>query len=161
MRLFCLFLFSTLLCGVSACQNEPKAVPPASKKMDPLTAGLLDKSIIRIWPAELDSLRKVDPNLPLVDVRTDIEFNHAHILRAMNCAVSDADFEQRIIKLDREMPVIIYDDQSQRSLEAAVKMRALGFKRIYELSGGVFTWARDGRVMISTQSKADPATILR
>ncbi len=143
---FCLF----------ACQGSSPA-----PKMTGLAGGLQDSTIIRLWPREIDSLLKTDPNIPFIDVRSELEFTTSHVYRAMSCDVSSPDFSQRILKLGVGTPVILYDTDSSRSLKAAEKMRQLGFKRIYEVCGGIFSWARDGKTLVSGESRIDSSTILK
>lgn len=129
--------------------------------MTGLAGALQDSSIIRIWPLEVDSLLKINPNTPIIDVRTELEFRTSHIFRSMNCDVNAPDFNQRILRLGVENPVIVYDEDSSRSLKAAEKMQLLGFKRTYELAGGIFSWARAGRTLVTGDSKIDSTTILK
>lgn len=156
MRTFLIAAFAATF-SFSFCQNPPAPKPTTSV----LISGLQDGSISRIWPSELDSLKAANPNIPIVDVRTEIEFHAGHIYRSISCDVTLPEFSGRIVKLGLESPVIIYDDESKRSLEAAEKMRQLGFKKTYELSGGIFSWAAASKVLIATSSKADSATILK
>ncbi len=142
---FCLF----------SCQEQP------ASKMTGMAGAIQDSTIVRIWPREVDSLLKTNPNIPFIDVRTEEEFKVSHAFRAMSCDVDAPDFAQRIVKLSVEMPVILYDTDSTRSLKAAEKMRQLGFKRIYEICGGMFSWARDGKTFVSGDSKIDSSTILK
>lgn len=140
-----------------SCQDKPAPVA----KMTGLAGGLQDSSIVRLWPSEVDSLKKSDPNIPIVDVRSETEFMESHIYRSINCDVDSPDFAQRIVKLGREYPVILYDVDSSRSLKAAEIMKQLGFKRTYEIAGGIFSWAREGKTLVSGPSKIDSSTVLR
>lgn len=150
-------LFAAFTAGfyLLSCQNPPPA------KMTGLAGGLQDSTIMRVWPKEVDSLLKTNPNMPFIDVRSELEFRTSHIFRSMNCDVKAPDFSQRIIRLGLETPVIVYDEDSSLSLEAAEKMRQLGFKRIYELAGGIYSWARDGKTLVSGTSNIDSSTILK
>jgi rhodanese-related sulfurtransferase len=139
-----------------SCDNKA-----SSAKMTGLAGSMQDSTLIRLWPREIDSLLKTNPNIPFIDVRSEMEFQAAHIYRSMNCSFDAPDFAQRIIKLDVNAPVILYDNDSSVSLKAAETMRQLGFKRIYELCGGLFSWARDGKTMVSGESKIDSSTILK
>jgi len=139
-----------------SCDNKAPAA-----KMTGLAGGLQDSTIVRLWPSEIDSLLKTNPNIPFIDVRTELEFRTAHIFRSINCYANAPDFAQRIKRLDVNAPVIIYDSESSLSLQAAEQMRQLGFKRVYELCGGLFSWARDGKTLVSGDSKIDSSTILK
>jgi Rhodanese-related sulfurtransferase len=151
-------LFASLaaLVGLSACQNNS-----SSSSATGVAASIQDSIVIRVWPAEVDSLRKIDPNMPMIDVRTELEFQTSHIYRAINCDHNAPDFAQRIVKLGTNTPVIVYDMSGVQSLVAAEKMRSLGFKRVYELAGGISKWVADGRTLVSGESKMDASTILR
>lgn len=152
-------IFSALTATIYlfSCQNQQPSVP----KMTGLAGALQDSSIIRIWPAEVDSLLKINPNIPIIDVRSELEFRTSHIFRSMSCDVNAPDFAQRILRLGIENPVILYDEDSSRSLKASEKMKALGFKRTYELAGGIFSWARVGKTLVSGKSNIDSSTILK
>lgn len=152
-KLFFVASFATFY--LFSCQNQP--VP----KMTGLAGNLQDSSIVRIWPLELDSLKKINPNIPIIDVRTELQFRTSHIFRSINCSVDAPDFSQRIMRLGVENPVVVYDEDSSLSLIAAQKMTKLGFKRVYELAGGIFSWAREGKTLVSGTSNIDSSTILK
>lgn len=141
---------------IFSCQNNP-----APQKMTGLAGSLQDSTIIRVWPKEIDSLKRLDPNIPVVDVRTELEFRTSHIFRSINCDVSAPDFDRRILQLNRQAPVIVYDMSSTVSLEAAEKMKQLGFVRIYEMAGGIYSWARDGKTLVAGESGIDSNMILK
>lgn len=157
MRTLLISAFVAVLYLIS-CQNQPA---PATQKMTGLAGGLQDSTIIRVWPHEIDSLRKIDPNIPFIDVRSETEFRNAHIYKAMNCDMSSPDFSKRILRLSVESPVILYDTDSSLSLKAAETMKELGFKRIYEMAGGIYSWAREGKTLVTGESKIDSSIILR
>ncbi|MFN0214506.1 MAG: rhodanese-like domain-containing protein [Saprospiraceae bacterium] len=129
--------------------------------MTGLAGGLQDSTIIRIWPNEMDSLLKMNPNIPIIDVRPEAEFRSSHLFRSMSCDFNSPDFSQRIMRLSVETPVIVYDMNSSISLQAAERMKGLGFKRIYEIAGGIFSLARDGKPLVAGESKIDSSTILK
>jgi len=154
MRTIFFSAFAAAFCFLS-CQDKP--VP----KMTGLAGSLQDSTIIRVWAKEVDSLWRIDPNIPIVDVRSEQQFRICHIFRAMNCDVNAPDFAQRILRLSVQSPVIVYDLDSSLSLKAAEKMKELGFKRIYELAGGVYGWSSAGKTLVSGGSKIDSSAILK
>jgi rhodanese-related sulfurtransferase len=46
----------------------------------------------------------------------------------------------RISKLDKEQPFLIYCAAGGRSAKAGALMQSLGFKKVYELKGGYRNW---------------------
>ncbi len=143
-----------------SCQEKPA---PKMTEMDEdiLEEILKESTIIHISPKELDSLRRIDPNIPVIDVRPEADFLISHIFRAMNCFENSPDFEKRILQLSTQSPVIIYDMNSSLSLLAANKMKRLGFMQIYELEGGLARCIKEGKVLVSGKSNIDSNTILK
>lgn len=129
--------------------------------MTGLAGSMQDSTVVRLWPKEIDSLLRTNPNIPFIDVRSEIEFRTSHIYRSINCPFFADNFEQRIRRLDPNAPLILYDTDSSVSMQVADKLRLLGFKRIYELCGGLFSWARDGKTIVSGDSGIDSSTILK
>ncbi len=91
-------------------------------------------------PAEFAAKIKQLPNAPLVDVRTPGEFAQGHLKNARNIDIRSEDFDQQIAKLDKSKPVFVYCMSGGRSSAAAGAMRSVGFKEVYELSGGIMKW---------------------
>ncbi len=80
------------------------------------------------------------PTAPVVDVRTPEEFGNGHLRNAKNIDWNGSNFEAGISPLNKENPVFVYCLSGGRSHSAAEKMRALGFKTVYELDGGIMKW---------------------
>lgn len=76
----------------------------------------------------------------LLDVRTPGEFNAGHIKNADNIDFTGSDFREKVAKLDREKPVLIYCHSGNRSGKASLILKELGFKEIYDLQGGYSNW---------------------
>ena len=83
---------------------------------------------------------KSTQNPQLIDVRTATEFGAGHMVSAKNMMVSDADFQQQIIKLDKTQPVFIYCQTGERSKKTAEILALFGFNQIFELEGGFAQW---------------------
>jgi rhodanese-related sulfurtransferase len=76
----------------------------------------------------------------LLDVRTPSEFNNGHIKGAENIDFTGSDFKEKVAKLDREKPVLIYCHSGNRSGKASLILKELGFKEVYDLQGGYSNW---------------------
>lgn len=80
------------------------------------------------------------PQAPIIDVRSPEEFSGGHLPNALNIDWNGNDFEQQIAVLDKSKAVLVYCLSGGRSGSAAAKMRADGFKEVYELEGGMMKW---------------------
>lgn len=76
----------------------------------------------------------------LLDVRTPGEFNAGHIKTADNIDFTGSDFREKVAKLDREKPILIYCHSGNRSGKASLILKELGFKEVYDLQGGYSNW---------------------
>jgi rhodanese-related sulfurtransferase len=76
----------------------------------------------------------------LLDVRTLSEFNSGHVKGAENIDFTGSDFREKVAKLDREKPVLIYCHSGNRSGKASMILKELGFKEVYDLKGGFSNW---------------------
>lgn len=87
-------------------------------------------------------------DVQLVDVRTPDEFAVDHIENAQNIDFKSPTFEEDITKLDKDKPVVLYCKSGGRSAKCVKKLEEAGFKKIYDLEGGISKWkyATDNKV---------------
>jgi rhodanese-related sulfurtransferase len=78
----------------------------------------------------------------LVDVRTSGEYAQGHLANAVLIDIYSSDFKSRVSKLDKSKPVFVYCKAGSRSSSAVDVFTDLGFKEIYDLSGGISAWQR-------------------
>jgi len=84
----------------------------------------------------------------LLDVRTPAEYGSGHIAGAIELDYYAKDFKARANKLDKTKPVFVYCASGVRSNTAVGVLKDLGFKEIYDLRGGVRSWAQSGKAII-------------
>ena len=80
------------------------------------------------------------PDSPIIDVRTPGEFSQGHLQNAINYDISQSGFENQITSLDKSKPVLVYCLTGSRSTYAVRYMQSIGFKKVYELNGGMMKW---------------------
>jgi len=97
------------------------------------------KGVIKnIEPKELSAT--LNNNIQLVDVRTPNEFKSGHIKGSVNMNYYDQDFSTQIGKLDKSKPIYVYCRSGVRSKYSSEILKKLGFKKIYNLKGGILNW---------------------
>ncbi len=79
---------------------------------------------------------KATKDAQLLDVRTPQEWQAGRIASSNCMNFNDADFKQKIEKLDKNKPVFVYCAAGGRSGKATPLLQAAGFKYIYNLTGG-------------------------
>jgi rhodanese-related sulfurtransferase len=118
--LFICFIFLLLI--LLSCKGQP------AKNYESINALTFHKKI--------DSIQ----NVQLIDVRTPLEYNNQHLENSLNIDWNGETFEEEIRKLDKKNPVFVYCMKGGRSRKASKRLHDLGFKKVYELDGGVISW---------------------
>jgi monothiol glutaredoxin len=90
-------------------------------------------------PAELKA--RLEAGLKeLYDVRPPDERARAHIAQSKPLDQAALD---HLESLDRATPIVFYCHHGQRSRAAAQQFIGLGFREVYNLSGGIDAWSRE------------------
>jgi thioredoxin 1 len=108
-------------------------------------------------PAEFSKKLSETPDAQLIDVRTPGEVAGGFIDHAVNIDYNGSDFEGQISKLDKAKPVFVYCLSGGRSGSAASDMRAMGFKEVFELEGGIMQWNNANLPLVTSNSKPKDA----
>lgn len=87
-------------------------------------------------PQEFITKVKTTKNAQLLDVRTPEEWANGKVASSTCINFMDADFKQKVNKLDKNKPVFVYCAVGGRSSKASKILLESGFKQIYNLSGG-------------------------
>ena len=85
----------------------------------------------------------------VIDVRTPDEFAAGHIANAINIDVEGGNFDAGIADLDKAATYAVYCHSGRRSLIAANTMADAGFTSIYNLDGGIISWADSGNQLVT------------
>lgn len=76
----------------------------------------------------------------LLDVRTPEEIKESAIEGHIALNIMDPSFTMKIDELDREKSYFVYCRSGNRSGQACRYMLAQGFKKLYNLEGGMMAW---------------------
>ncbi len=89
-------------------------------------------------PEELLRRQQSGDPFELIDVRTPEERETASI---EGSTLLTAEEDARIDQLDKDVPLVFFCHHGNRSLKAAQNFLARGFRRVYNLRGGIDAWA--------------------
>lgn len=95
-----------------------------------------------------------NPKAPIIDVRTPQEFSEGHLANAININWNGSNFKQEIEKFDKKSPILVYCLSGGRSSSAANSMKAMGFKEVYEMQGGIMKWRASKLPEVKNEVKA-------
>lgn len=95
----------------------------------------------RLSPAALAEMLAADGAPTLIDVRTSEEREIARI--EGDAGLLDPAMEHAILAVDRSTALAFYCHHGVRSLLAAEHFRGLGFRKVYNLDGGIDAWSRE------------------
>lgn len=94
---------------------------------------------------EYQALMADTKKLQLVDVRTPEEFEAGHITDAVMIDFKSADFREQVKALKKRKPVAVYCKSGNRSGQAFAILQEMGFRKIYDLEGGITAWIAAGK----------------
>lgn len=123
------FIFLIVLLSLMSCKSQE-----VEQQIENLTLEQLKTEVI-------------GKDVQLVDVRTPKEYQAGHIDDAININIFDKNtFLTQIKELDKEAPIYLYCHIGGRSGKASKILEKLGFKSIYDFSGGWRAWEKDQKI---------------
>ncbi len=111
--------------------------PPYSTAKDVVNyAGYIASNILSgdFKQVNVDKVRElVESNAYIVDVREVREFENGHIKGAKNIPLSE--LRERVNEIPKDIPVYLHCRTGQRSYNATLALKNLGYKNIYNITG--------------------------
>lgn len=133
------FTLSLITLSLS-CQNQSQSQDaPSSSETTVQSAPVLINEVVSV--ERFKSLLAETSDFQLIDVRTPEEYSEGHIQGSLNLNFRAVDFDTQLQQLDKAKPVLLYCQSGGRSGQAAAKMKALAFQKVYDLDGGFGAWA--------------------
>ncbi|GIK21353.1 MAG: rhodanese-like domain-containing protein [Ignavibacteriota bacterium] len=103
----------------------------------------LIKSIKQYSPADAYAKVKKERNVVFLDVRTERERKQSLIKGSYHIPITDLKEKEQELKKFKDAEIICYCQTGNRSLNAASKLRKMGFNAT-NLSGGMVRWNATG-----------------
>lgn len=117
----------------------PLAASEGTNELSPTTGNVTPKEAHSIVSENAGS-----GNFVILDVRTPEEFRSGHIKGALNLDFYSKDFRDKLNKLDKKKTYLTHCRSGRRSARTLEIMRELGFKRAYNMLGGIMGWQKEG-----------------
>jgi phage shock protein E len=96
-------------------------------------------SVRSITPKRAKQMLENDPTVVLIDVRTYEEFLEKRIPGAKLLPLAEINERHLEMMPDKDATYIIYCRSGNRSVEAILLLKELGYKNLYDL-GGIIDW---------------------
>ena len=94
----------------------------------------------------------------ILDVRTPEEVAKGHLKNAKTINIYDKDFEEQVNLLQKDKSVFVYCGSGKRSANAAKILKNSGFKKVYNLLGGITAWNDNGFEVMKPEEILDDNT---
>ncbi len=124
-----------------------------------MTINTSAQTAVNLDAASFNAKIKQITNGQIIDVRTPGEYAQGHILNSINIDISSNDFTQKAAKLDKSKPVFVYCLSGARSSSAMSYLNSVGFKEIYNLTGGMMRWRAANLPETTAVTSSKPASI--
>jgi len=121
-------------------QQKEESVEATSAEANSETVKVVEQQKTLITPQELVALKKAEPEIQIVDVRTPNETAQGIIEGAINIDYNGSDFAEKMQGLDKSKKYVIYCAAGSRSGRAFKLMQKWGFENVIDLQGGMNAW---------------------
>lgn len=98
---------------------------------------------------DLKALMDTETSYALFDVREQGEYNAGQIFSATSLPRRQIEFRLTELVPNPRIPVIVYDEGSERASLAASTITRLGYEKVYVLEGGLPAWQASGYPTVS------------
>lgn len=104
-----------------------------------LPAAICEAAYTQISQEEAARIMAEETGFIVLDVRTQEEYDEAHIPGAVNIANETIGTDEILELPDKDQVLLVYCRSGRRSKEASEKLAALGYTHVLEF-GGIITW---------------------
>ena len=127
-----LFLLAAVICfGMAAIKFCTARMKPNSAVSEPKVDGVIS-------PEDAKTRMEENPDLILLDVRTQEEYDGGHIPGAV-CLPNEMIAADMPFPFGKDAEILVYCQTGHRSADAASKLRKLGFTDVSDI-GGIVDW---------------------
>ncbi len=140
MKSIALFIVMSFFSLFAYAQN-PKGFDKMCKKY-------VEGTVTLAMPSQL----LADTNAIILDARELKEYNVSHISGAIYVGY-DNFVVQKVHAISKDKPVYVYCSIGYRSEKIGEKLKAAGFKNVYNLYGGIFNWKNSGYPVVNNTQK--------
>jgi rhodanese-related sulfurtransferase len=90
----------------------------------------------------------------ILDAREPKEYAVSHLPNALNVGYDKIDFLP-IKNVSKDQSIVVYCSIGYRSEKVSEKLIAMGYKKVYNLYGGIFEWKNQGQKVVNLSGSTD------
>ncbi|MFX1284142.1 MAG: rhodanese-like domain-containing protein [Promethearchaeota archaeon] len=105
-------------------------------------ATISNESYISLTVSKAKELIDNEPDLFILDVRWDNEYQAGHIEGAVNIPYNNITKNKNELPVNKSHPILVYCQSGGRSVIAATTLISLNYTRVYNLLGGFSEWQK-------------------
>jgi len=122
-------------CSYPAAEDQPEPTPEALQTQQPQE----NTEVVRLTAQQAKGRIDSEEGIIIVDVRTQAEYDDAHIPGAILLPVDAIPADAESVIPDKEAVYFIYCRSGNRSATAAALLAEMGYQNIYDF-GGIIDW---------------------
>lgn len=97
---------------------------------------------VNVLVSQAKQMIESNPNLVILDVRSQAEYDSGHLQNATLIPVTD--LARRLYELDKQKDILVYCGSGGRSATASQTLVDNGFPSVYNMLGGITSWKNAG-----------------
>jgi rhodanese-related sulfurtransferase len=90
----------------------------------------------------------------ILDAREPKEYAVSHLSNAVNLGSDKIDFST-IKNVAKDQAIVVYCSIGYRSEKVSEKLMAMGFKKVYNLYGGIFEWKNQSQKVVNSSGETN------
>ncbi len=122
------------------------------KGFDSMCKGYIEGTVPLATPKQMYRMMSAS-EIIILDARETKEYNVSHIQGAIKVGYDNFTITS-VQNLDKSKPVYVYCSIGYRSEKVGEQLQKAGFKKVYNVYGGIFNWANSGYVLIDKNGKS-------
>lgn len=137
-----LLLVPMILLIACAPAQDKDQTPPSTGESLSMNEQQTSTKYRILTPEEAKKRMDEEPEVLIVDVRTQEEYSEGHIPGAILIPLDTIDFEPPELLPDLDAEILVYCRSGRRSRQAADQLIELGYTNVYDF-GGIIDWPYD------------------
>jgi rhodanese-related sulfurtransferase len=134
---------------LAALFNFYIAIGCSQPDYDRKLSSLYKKTVPFIKPKELHEKMIAGENITLLDTRSQEEFSVSHLAKAVFIDY-ESYRESQLLAIPKNTTIVVYCAVGYRSERVGEHLQKLGFKKVYNLYGGIFQWKNEGYAVVNS-----------